>query len=365
MNAFRVLTGDESDRSEWLHAWASTGREPFAHPGYLRSFAVDGASARCAVSESGADVAILPFLLRPIRVGAWSPTVAATDATSPYGYGGPYGTPGADFSTLWDGLVDWLQRNGVVSFFGRLALGEQAIRGVPGSAVLASDNDNVVVSLRRSADEQWRSYDHKVRKNVSKAQRSGLTVEVRNSYTDAGEFTSLYHSTMDRRQAAQWYYFDEAFFRGIGTDLPDNHIVAEVRDEHGTLVSGELVLVSDHYCYSYLGGTVADAFAMRPNDLLKHAVIGFGRAAGLRGYVLGGGLSRDDGLFRYKRAFDRTGSVPFYRLNFICDLGAYRAIEAERLSDGCGDGLDPDFFPAYRAPRIEEHERPVSSAEPG
>lgn len=344
--------------------WEVCGREPFAHPAYVELFAVDGASAQCAVSDAEGASTMLPFLIRPVRADDWEPTPPVVDAISPYGYGGPYGPPGADISALWAGLARWMGDHGVVSFFGRLALGDAGAPRLPAGASIVSDSENVVVDLRRDAEEQWRSYDHKVRKNVNKARRSNLQVEVRSSFTDLGEFTRLYRSTMDRRQAADWYYFDSTFFESIVRDLDECYLAAEVRDDTAALVSAELVLSSDRYLYSFLGGTRHESFDQRPNDLLKHAVIEYGRASGHLGYVLGGGQSPDDGIFRYKRSFDRTGCVPFRRLTMIGDEHAYRALVADRLGATLGVGvgvdaeaeaearLDPSFFPLYRAPLV-------------
>lgn len=356
MTAFRVLGAEGDDRKQWLRAWEATGREPFAHPTYVQLFEVEGAHAHCAVSTSGKDVVLLPFIVSPVHIDGWSPGHGFFDAISPYGYGGPYGTPQSERSALWGDLHRWLGERGVVSFFGRLAIGENPVR-LPGKSAVMSDSENVMVNLRRSSDEQWRVYDHKVRKNVNKAVRSGLVAEVRRTFSDVAEFTSHYHSTMDRRRAGQWYYFDEAFFRRIAQDMPNNHIVAEVRDQLGILISAELVLASDNYLYSFLGGTAAEAFSLRPNDLLKHAVITYGRESGLRGYVLGGGVSPDDGIFRYKRSFDPTGCVPFQRLHMICDDAAYdllveRRLAALRDSAGGQGTLASGFFPVYRAPLV-------------
>jgi hypothetical protein len=355
VTTFRVLTADGGGRREWLEAWEATGREPFAHPTYVQLFEVEGAHAHCAVSTSGEDVVLLPFLVRPVRMDGLAPQRDFFDAISPYGYGGPYGTPRSEQSTLWVNLHHWLGERGLVSFFGRLAIGESPAH-LPGNSAVISDSENVVVNLRRSSDEQWRVYDHKVRKNVNKALRSGLTAEIRSTFSDVTEFTSHYHSTMDRRSASQWYYFDESFFKTIADEMADNHIVAEVRDQLGTLVSAELVLASDNYLYSFLGGTSSEAFSLRPNDLLKHAVIEHGRESGLRGYVLGGGLGPDDGIFRYKRSFDPAGCVPFHRLTMICDDAAYSQLVEHRLAASCDAAVDgtlaPGFFPAYRAPLV-------------
>ena len=117
--------------------------------------------------------------------------------------------------------------------------------------------------------------------------------------------------------------------------------VAQVVDETGGVVSTELVLTGDRFCYSFLGGTRASAYPASPNDLLKHRVIEHGAEVGLAGYVLGGGYQPGDGIFRYKRSFDPTGIVPFMGVRLVADQAAYELMS--------GPAIDADFFPAYRA----------------
>ena len=83
---------------------------------------------------------------------------------------------------------------------------------------------------------------------------------------------------------------------------------------------------------------------MAPNDLLKHDVIEHAAAGGLSAYVLGGGYAPGDGIFRYKRAFDPTGVVPFMGIQVVADQPHY---DAACEVAGAPAGT---FFPRYRAP---------------
>ena len=65
---------------------------------------------------------------------------------------------------------------------------------------------------------------------------------------------------------------------------------------------------------------------------------------GLSAYVLGGGYEPGDGIFRYKRAFDPTGVVPFVGVQVIGDQARY-----DRTCEAAGAPETP-YFPRYRAP---------------
>lgn len=347
-----VLSGSGTDRESWLRAWENCGREPFAHPGYVELFTAEDEQARCAVARSANGLAMLPFILRPIKRDGWASETSVRDATSPYGYGGPYSHGDVIWDEFWWGVAHWMSGNKIVTMFGRLALDAPTPRPLPPGASVRSDSDNVVVDLTRSKAEQWQHYEHKVRKNVKKALRANLHVEIRQSFTDLEEFSQLYESTMHRREAASWYYFGLDFFTSLTERLDGSYVAAEVRDETKRLVSAELVLCSDNYLYSFLGGTQKDAFPCAPNDLLKHAVIDYGRESGQTGYVLGGGYTKDDGIFRYKKSFDPTGCTPFQRLELISDQSAYESLTSERLryerSTASNARLADGFFPSYR-----------------
>jgi hypothetical protein len=332
---------------EWQRLWTSTGREPFAHPSYLGlTLEADERAVAACWSDDGGEV-LLPLLLRPLPddPGVRAAADGWTDAISPYGYGGPFVAGDPHLASFFAALLGWMRDEQVLTGFVRTSLGVD----LPPDAVedgfeAVHLTDNVVVSLAGGPEDRWKHYDRKVRKNVNKARRHDLHVEVRDEFGDVADFLSVYHGTMDRRGADGRYWFGAGYFEGIRDHMGGSYWVADTLDPDGRLLSTELVLTSDTRCYSFLGGTDADAFSMAPNDLLKHEVIEHAAERGLTGYVLGGGYQPEDGIFRYKRAFDPDGVVPFRGVRLTSSPEVY-----QRLRDLRAD-VDRRFFPAYRAP---------------
>ena len=339
---------EQRGSERWRATWSATGREPFAHPDFGALLAGPGHESLGVCWEDGGGQVLLPLLLRGLPddlAAALGDGPAWRDATSPYGYGGPFVAGEPDLTAFWEACLAWMRDAHVLAAFVRGSVVGPAAADLPApdgvrAVPLA---DNVVVGLDLDAEERWRRYEHKVRKNVKKARRHGLTTTVGPDFTDVAGFADVYAGTMDRRAAGEFYRFDEAFFRRLGEVLPGSFWVADTRDEDGALVSTELVLVGDHHCYSFLGGTRREAFPMSPNDLLKHDVIDHAADAGLSAYVLGGGYEPGDGIFRYKRAFDPSGVVPFVGIQVVGDRAAY-----ERACDAAG-APEGTFFPRYRA----------------
>jgi hypothetical protein len=296
---------------------------------------------------------LYPLVLRPLGVEPWAEVgEACWDAVTPYGYGGPFrwGSPSLPDRHFWEPAESWLRRGGVVCTFARLSLFPDEQLEFRGE--VATLMPNVVRSLDVSPDELWRDYAHKVRKNVSTARRAGLAFELDIDGNRLDEFLGIYESTMDRRRAAEGYYFSRRFFEFLSAEMPGCVLFAHVLDQ-GQVVSSELVLRSARRLYSFLGGTRADAFEKRPNDLLKHEVADWGRAQGFEAYVLGGGYGGPDGIFRYKLSFAPGGEVPFRVGRAVHDAAAVEALVGRRRAFEAGRGRtwipSAGYFPAYRA----------------
>jgi lipid II:glycine glycyltransferase (peptidoglycan interpeptide bridge formation enzyme) len=198
----------------------------------------------------------------------------------------------------------------------------------------------------------FRSFDQKVRKNVKKATRNGLSVKIDETGAYLSDFLRIYESTMQRREAGSSYYFPREFFESIQRDLPGQfaYMHACLEDE---IVSTELILVSQSSSYSFLGGTDSSYFDLRPNDFLKYEIIRWSKSRGLKNFVLGGGAAPNDGIERYKRSFAPSGTVDFHTGHRILMPDAYEQLVALREVELSSDkelASKTEFFPAYRRP---------------
>lgn len=333
-------------RSRWLELWRNeTSQEPFAHPTFVELFAGEHATPMLAHLEVGAGRVVFPFELRPIPSDI---SRGERDYASPYGYGGPFeeGDAHAASRDFWTQFDAWCRDTRVISGFTRMSLFSQC---VPSDGVgLLELFGNVVVNLERTPDEIWEGYARKVRKNVRRARDSGLEVQEDPSGAHLDEFLAIYDATMTRREASSTFFFGRPFFQRIVDEMPGSYTFVHVR-KAGDLVSTELVLKSKHYLYSFLGGTLDTAFDMRPNDLLKHYVISLGQERGYRGFVLGGGYGGEDGIFRYKQAFDPAGVVPFRVIRRVVDAARVEQLVADRVRRDPMWTPTESFFPPYRA----------------
>lgn len=329
-----------ADSAEWLAHWSAwPGREVYAHPGYVALFEDGATRALCAGWRSDEGSVLYPFLLRDLRGEPFG--IDAADVITPYGYGGAFFW-GADRDAVaarfWPAFDGWAAEQPVVSELVRMALFDDELLPYPGER--EQRLVNVVRDLEPTADELWMDCEHKVRKNVKKARRAGVRIELDAAGARLDDFHRLYLHTLERREAPERYRFSRAFFEG----LPQQRVYVHAL-HGGDVVSSELVLLSEHNAYSFLGGTDSEAFELRPNDLLKWELMIWAKEAGKRRFVLGGGYDADDGIFRYKRSFAPHGLVPFFIGRRVLQPALYA-----QLTERSGGGGEPGFFPAYRAP---------------
>lgn len=290
------------------------------------------------------------FILRQIKWKIDGKTYY--DAVTPYGYGGPIILECNDI----DGLIDeykaafskYCIENNIVCEFIRFHLFDNVDfrEKYYGNAFCVLDN--VIVDTTVPYEDIWMQYEHKVRKNVKKAQSNGLSVIIENGTAHLDDFLAIYKSTMDRNNAQDYYYFPKEYFEDIAKYLPENYVYFHVEYE-GKIIATELVLCSDNYAYSFLGGTFDDYYSLRPNDLLKDAVIKWCSETGRSKFILGGGYQKEDGIYRYKRSFTKADDVPFYIGSGIFDKAAYDYFVECRAKEDSEFDKESRFFPLYRA----------------
>lgn len=356
MTTIEILDASVPDeRERWLATWNDWAtREVFAHPSYVSLFSEGGDRALCALwREDGVAQVLFPFILRPLQKLEWCPNWLSDtyDLTTPYGYGGAYllSDHARRDERFWSAFNDWCANQSVAAAFSRGSLFPEQV--LASTWDTSERGQNVVRALRLTEEELWKDYAHKVRKNVNRARREGLEVELDLEGEHLPDFLDIYSVTMDRRGASSGYYFSRDFFETIIRELPGSfaffHVLAR-----GKIISTELVLVSAQNIYSFLGGTREEFFELRPNDLLKHEIIQWGMKNEKTSFVLGGGYHPEDGIFRYKLAFAPSGAVPFHVHTRIIDAARVdelnRAREAWERAKGRSWSANPDFFPPYR-----------------
>lgn len=272
------------------------------------------------------------------------------DVITPYGYGGPlseHNICSEEVKSFFKAWEHYCKDKRIIAEFVRFHLFDNVAfrEAFPGEVIHVSEN--VVRQLGIDMDTMWMQFDHKVRKNVKKATSNNLTVTADLTGEHLQEFLEIYYATMERNEAKNYFYFKSNYFESIERDLAGHYAYFHVWYEE-KIISTELVIYGDKYVYSFLGGTLDEYYAMRPNDLLKYEIIKWCKDTGKEFFILGGGYGENDGIYRYKKAFAPDGDVPFYVGRSVHDYGVYNRLIDKRREQG-EFNENTQFFPKYRS----------------
>lgn len=348
-----LYLSNETDRNCYLENLLSVSiRSPYNSIDFFEIFSSGLEDLICVKEVIHGETILLPGYLRGI---SWVDVYK--DFVSPYGYSGPIyclNVKKEYLELFWQEVEEWFKSNKIISAFIRFSLNGNYCN-FPG--ILKKTMFNIKGIILQSEEEQWQNYDRKVRKNVNRALREGLTVnivkgeEVTQKQLEC--FHEVYISTMERTSATDDFFYEIEGFLKFSSSNGKMCAFAFVTD-NDIITSVEMVLLSDDTAYSFLGGTLSDHFSNRPNDILKHSLINYFRDIEIKYFVLGGGYGTDDGIFRYKRCFFPNDIVDYITGRWIISLEAYNSVleKAKMIyekTNGFSEELDQkDFFPEYR-----------------
>lgn len=350
LKVFEISTQTEVDTFKY-YINAINSDNPFYKPELFKEAGnIDGKIHYFVYFENQKPFILMCFYLRSINLNGKATDYK--DAISPYGYSGPLFQPDIDnekLQSFWEMVDDWYKENNVVSEFIRFSLNGNHI-GYTGTPIATLNN---VKGKLISKETQWENFKPKVRNNYRKSQKEGLQFIL--YYGDispeiVSEFYDIYIKTMQRNKAVDYYYFPKSYFSEYLENNPKNGGIAMVL-LNGKPISTEFILLSESTIFSYLGGTLAEYFHTRPNDFLKINVMDWGREHGRTYYVLGGGRSNDDQLYKYKKDFfPKEEDLVYYTGRKIVQPEVYQKLVIQTINKpdeipNIGEG----YFPAYRS----------------
>lgn len=348
--SFRVLDpGVEGERQAWIETWLTTeNREVQAHPSYGLAVSAPHERLLGAVAVTATGRAILPFVVRELPARSAECT---HDAITPYGYGGAYVDGKVDAQWFWRCWDDWAATHGLSGVTVRSHLFSEDVLPVVGARV--TPLSSVVVDLDQGVDEIWAGYEGRVRTDVRRGRRLGVEVIADETCSQLDDFYALYRHTMAMKGADGFYLFGLDRLAQLVEALGPQIALFHAR-LGGQLVASEMQLVGARNAYYFLSGATSEGRRSSANPTMKHEVIGWLKARGVKRYVLGGGIRRDDSLFRYKRSFSPGKVMDFDVVFHEARSGAASELVAARMLDEPSWKPAAGFIPAYRAPSLND-----------
>lgn len=334
----------------WIDVLDSTSHDIYHLPRYseIEADRLTGEPVAAFV-EQGDCRLLIPLILRPLPAG-----VEGVDAVSPYGYPGPLLSPAA----LTDS--DFIEAAGAAA---AAALGDAGcaaafIRCHPllsqpenlfaQQADLREVGSTAWLDLELSAEDRWATMNPKVRGTLRRTLRNGFVAEIDERWEALDAFIDIYTSTMNRVDAAPYYYFDREYFMALHHELEGRIHLVVVRQGDEVVGAGLFTEESEIVQY-HLSGTMRIS-GRSPSAVMLDYVGDWASDRGNKVLHLGGGLGGDDdSLFRFKSGF-APERARFTAWPLVTDRSKYDAACAATP----GIDLTPEaeshgYFPPYRA----------------
>ncbi len=344
---FRMLDPQvPTDYNYWVEVWGrSDAREPQAHPAYALTMTRVPDRLLCAVTTDGAASVILPFCIRTLPFDTHGPFTH--DAITPYGYGGAYLSGHIDASWFWGQWDSWASSQGLAGIVLRNHLFADETLAAEGSTIRPLRN--IVVDLTRTDDQLWGDFEGRVRTAIRRGRENGVEVVADNSAESLGEFHEMYTATMEYKSARDEYFFSLDSLSRLVQAMPGGVALFHAFSA-GRLIASEMQLVGANNAYYFLSGASHEGRTLNANPVMKQRVISWLRERGCSRYVLGGGLTRDDPLYRYKRGYAPRGIFDFTVTFHEANVGAEKKLTCARRNAEGSWIPTPGYVPQYRAP---------------
>ncbi len=244
------------------------------------------------------------------------------DFETPYGYGGPLSEGVVSRETkirLIEELTEYCRETNVISQFIRfhpLLLNHEILPDIFQPRYL---RDTIYIDTR-SEEKIMENMHSKNRNMVRKAQKNGVYIEYR-PIEEFSDFVSMYEETMKRDQADEYYYFHEEYFEAQVALREHACIFYAMLD--GKPIAGSIMYYNDKFMHYHLSGSYAEYRNIAPTNLLLYEAARWASERGISQFHLGGGMAPDDGLFKFKKQFNKNGRLPFVVGKTVFDKKAY------------------------------------------
>lgn len=271
------------------------------------------------------------------------------DITTPYGYGG-FLIEGivndVSIKKLNDEYSSYCRSENIVSEFVRFhpvlknsVMNKQIYEVV--------DLSSTITIQLESKYKIWADISSKNKNHLRKAIKSGVKVYWGRSPELIDSFITLYNATMKNNDAVQYYYFGREFYESIFEDLKYNSMFFYAAYEN-KIISMSIILMANRNMHYHLSASDKDYSSLAATNLLLYEAASWGCENGFKTFHLGGGLgSKEDNLYKFKKAFNKNSDTYFSIGKKIFDQDKYNELLKIRLKNEKLN-IKMSYFPEYR-----------------
>jgi hypothetical protein len=170
-------------------------------------------------------------------------------------------------------------------------------------------------------DTLWKTYKPALRRNIKKAENSGVTIKEIGKKDEMKELFRLYLETMKRNHATPTW--TQGVFDAI-YNLLAGHGQASIFFAvwEGRIIAGLILINSENIASYFLGASGTSFHSLRPNDLLFHQAILRSLLGGKKKFDFMTSVEVDEELIRFK---EKWGAKRYPFVIYEKELNAFRA----------------------------------------
>lgn len=245
------------------------------------------------------------------------------DFETAYGYGGPLTNTGIWNETFlkkaWDEFYESCRENKIVNGFVRYHPLLQNHINAPDSVF---NRKTIAIDL---AVDLWEKELHpKHRNKIRIAERKGLSFTIDEKFEHLPDFVEIYNERMKTLNADESYYFSADYYKRIRDTLGEHSFLGLVY-MNGMIISAGIFFHYGDYGHYHLAASRDGYLEYRPNNFLVYHAALYLKEKNIRLFHLGGGLSGDDSLYKFKARFSKS-THDFYIGKLIFDEEKYSKI---------------------------------------
>lgn len=338
---------DLAHSAEWDETVKSfTDYDIYYLSGYVKTFHIHGdGDPYLLYYEDNGLRAIYVYMRRPTAIEG------IYDSVTPYGYGGVLfegDTSAANRKAFWQAYLAEMEKEHIVDNFVRY---HPVLKNAGQMASISNviDLGKTIAMDLASPELIWENIHSKNRNMIRKAEKNGIVIEHGQGMDLFNKFIEIYNATMDKDNAEEYYYFKRPFYESIHNDLRDNYRIFYAKLDDKVIAMSIMIFANGRLNY-HLSGSDIEYRNLAPSNLLLYKAALWGCEKGMKTFHLGGGVgSGEDGLYKFKAAFNKVSDYQFSIGKQVFNQEKYdELVKIRRESDSNFDETS-QFFPLYRA----------------
>lgn len=275
------------------------------------------------------------------------------DWSTPYGYGGPLSNKEKlskeQQQEFKKELYKFAQERNIVSQFLRFHPLLQNHLILKEAIDYFYIKDTIFINLA-TEDDLMVQMESKNRNMIRKAVKNGIEIR-HDKGTFLKEFIDIYSETMDRDHARDFYYFPKSYYHYILDKMGDNteFFYAYLNEK---IIASAIFFYNDRYMHYHLSGSLNEYMSYAPTNLLLYEAANWGRKKELKKLHLGGGVGVEDGLFNFKKKFNKEGRIKFCIGRSIFLPQIYKELLDKRKKFNKNFDINNDYCIQYRKAEV-------------